>query len=131
MFFSSASQITHRARLRLKAGLLAFLFAIGTLVPWMHILAPGHQGVHACRHALDTVCTSGRLPALTSHVHDDADSCWICESVTSLLHPNRFLDATGTTATEAVPALTARAPQAPHTLRIDPANRSQAPPSRA
>lgn len=131
MSFRSASlALTHRTRVRLKAGVLALLFAIGTFLPWIHMLAPGHAGAHACRHGESTACSRDSLPSLTAPSQGDADSCWVCDSVTSLLHPNRFLDAPVANVPVAVPALAACAPRVPHILRIGPSNRSQAPPAR-
>ena len=108
-------------RLRLKAGALALVFSVFSLLPWAHVLTAGTHAENGCSHA------SG----LTAESVEASDTCWVCQSLVSLL---QFTESAGSAVFACVAPFTqfvARAPHAPVIVRIDPASRSQAPPARA
>ena len=110
-----------RWRFRLKAGALALVFSVFSLLPWAHVLTAGPHAESGCSHA------SG----LTAESVEASDTCWVCQSLISLLH---FTEPVGSTVFACVAPFTqffARAPHALSIIRIDPASRSQAPPARA
>ena len=110
-----------RWRLRLKAGALALVFSVFSLLPWAHVLTAGTHAENGCSHA------SG----LTAESVEASDTCWVCQSLVSLL---QFTESAGSAVFACVAPFTqfvARAPHAPVIVRIDPASRSQAPPARA
>jgi len=115
-------------RLRVKAGALALFFAFLTLLPWFHAFTAGQGQDHVCcHHEQATTPTPSSLAIVAAA--DVASGCWICEGLSSLLHHN-MLDhvKAGVTALPST-SYTCRAPQAPFLTFIDPACRSQAPPS--
>ena len=132
MLARSKAGLSKRWHLRLKAGALALCFVFFSLLPWLHILTVDtHPGHGCCHHDAPDTTPAGPSPALTPEMPDAAEgSCWVCESLISLLQHSVQPDATS--AFNAVPSsfYVARAPQAPVTLQIYPSSRSQAPPAR-
>jgi len=117
-------------RLRLKAGALALFFAFLSLLPWAHVITLGSHSGHGCCHHATSETPAGDAPSMVPEVAASPDSCWVCDSLASLFHPNVQADSPAV----AVPSLSseyvARAPHAPLIAHIYPASRSQAPPAR-
>jgi hypothetical protein len=115
-------------RLRVKAGALALFFAFLTLLPWLHAFTAGQGQEHACCHHETTTTPNPSSLAIVSAT-DAASDCWICEGLSSLLHHNMPDHSKAVVTTLPSTSYTCRAPQAPFLTFIDPACRSQAPPS--
>jgi len=133
MLARAKAGLSKRWRLRLKAGALALCFVFFALLPWLHILTVDtHAGHGCCHHAAPDAPPASPSPALTPETPDAAeDSCWVCESLASLLQHGEQSDATSALNAAPSPFYVARAPQAPVTLQIYPSSRSQAPPAQA
>jgi hypothetical protein len=131
MLTSLQTGLFKRWRLRLKAGALALVFAVLTLLPWAHVMTlVAHDG-HGCCHHAASESPSGDAPALAAAVSDSPDACWVCDSLTSLHHPGVLADAPAFIQPTLFSAYVARAPHAPVFNPIYPASRSQAPPANA
>ena len=123
-----------RQRLRLKAGALALAFAGLTLLPWVHVITvnahDGHGCCHHNHHTPSELPGNPHLPVYTALNTYLTETCWICSSLSSLLH---------STVSPATPTLVnllhtfVDVAPAPHTPMlapiIFPASRSQAPPA--
>ncbi len=123
--------LSKRWRLRLKTGALALAFAAFSLLPWMHILTLGSSAGHGCRHQVSATSPFSHAPAIASGVVDESDTCWVCQSLVSLLQHNELTDSPVFAGLSLSSTYAARAPHAQVTVQIYPANRSQAPPVRA
>ena len=131
MLKSLQAGLSKRRRLRLKAGALALVFAFFSLLPWFHVMTPGsHDGHGGCHHAASESPT-GDASVLVADVADASDTCWVCDSLASLLHPNVLADAPALIRPSLSTQYDARAPHAPAISQIYPASRSQAPPASA
>jgi len=117
-------------RLRVKAGALALFFVFTTLLPWFHAFTAGNNQDHACCHHESHPTPDPSTLAFVSQ-EEAAPSCWICESLSSLLHPNTPEHMASVVASLPASTYDRRAPHAPTLTFIDPACRSQAPPSNA
>jgi len=116
-------------RRRIKAGALALFFAFITLLPWFHAVTGGEDHDCACCHheSPPTPAASGLAFASQEKA---VPSCWICDSLSSLCHPNTPDHMASVVASLPFCTYDRRAPQAPSLTFSDPACRSQAPPSR-
>ena len=117
-------------RLRVKAGALALFFAFITLLPWFHALTAGNNQNHACCHHEAPAAPEASALAFVSQ-EAAPPSCWICESLSSLFHPNTPEHMASVAASLPASTYDRGAPQALTLTYIDPACRSQAPPSNA
>ena len=126
------TSLPKRWRLRLKAGALALVFAVYSLLPWFHVMTAGsdHAG-HGCGYQVTSEATVRDVPVLTVQAADAADSCWVCRSLISLLQHNARTEAATFISFPPSSSYVARAPHAPVLLQIFSANRAQAPPARA
>ena len=115
-------------RLRVKAGALALFFAFITLLPWVHAFTAGEDQNHSCCHHEAPATPESSAVAFVSQ-EEAAPSCWICESLSSLLNHNTLDHLTAVVVSLPSSTYDRRAPQAPSLTFIDPACRSQAPPS--
>ena len=131
MLTSLKAGLPKRWRLRLKAGTLALFFAFLSLLPWVHVMTLGSHGGRSCCHHAASEPPTGDAPALASAVADAPDACWVCDSLTSLLHPNVLTDAPALARPSLCSIYDAHAPHAPVLNHIYPASRSQAPPASA
>ena len=116
-------------RLRLKAGALALFFAFATLLPWFHALTAGNNQNHSCCHHASPPTPESSAVAFVSQ-EEAAPSCWICESLSSLLNHNTLDHLTAVVVSLPSSTYDRRAPQSRFLTFINPACRSQAPPSR-
>jgi len=126
------TSLTKRWRLRLKAGALALVFAVYALLPWFHVMTADcdHAG-HACGAPVVSAETSSGAPALTVQSADTADTCWVCQSLISLLQHNDRTDSAALISCPLSSPYVAHATHAPVALQIFSAHRSQAPPAQA
>ena len=131
MLTSIQTSLHKRWCLRLKAGALALSFAFLSLLPWFHVMTLGSHGGHGCCHHDASEPSTGDAPALASAVADAPDACWVCDSLTSLLHSNVLTDAQTLVPLTLSSIYDARVPHAPVISQIYPASRSQAPPASA
>jgi len=125
--------LSKRWRLRLKAGALALVFAVYALLPWFHVMTAGsdHAG-HGCGcQVASEDAVRGAPAALAVQAADTADSCWVCQSLISLLQHNDRTDAAALIRVPLLSTYVARASHAPVALQIFPAHRAQAPPVHA
>ena len=124
--------VCRRWRLRLRAGALALVFAVYSLLPWFHVMTAGsdHAG-HGCGYQVTSEATARGVPVLTVQATDAADSCWVCQSLISLLQHNARTEAAAFISFPPSSLYVARAPHAPVLLQIFPASRAQAPPAHA
>ena len=123
--------LSKRWRLRLKAGALALLFAAFSLLPWMHVLTLGSSVGHRCCHQDSSTSPVNHSPAIAPEVADAPDTCWVCQSLVSLLQHADSARDTVFVSDASLTSFIARAPHAPSVAHIYPACRSQAPPARA
>ena len=122
-----------RRSLRLKAGALALVFAVYSLLPWFHVMTAGtdHAGHGCCRQVTSEVPVRGAPAAIALQAADTVDSCWVCQSLISLLQHNDRTDSAALINVPLSSTYVARASHAPVSLQVFPANRAQAPPVRA
>ena len=118
-----------RRRLRLKAGALALSFAFLSLLPWFHVLTPDAQHGHACCHHAAAEPPAGDAPAMDLQRADASGTCWVCQSLASLLQHHERTDVPAFVWLSSSSPYVARAPHAPTLIHIYPASRSQAPPA--
>jgi len=120
-------------RLRLKAGTLALVFAVYALLPWLHVMtASSDPAGHGCCHPISSAASDRSAPvALAVQAADASDTCWVCQSLLSLLQHNARSEAATLISFPPSSSSVARAPHAPALLQIFPASRAQAPPARA
>jgi len=131
MLTSFKAGLSKRWRLRLKAGALALIFSAFFLLPWMHVLTLGSSVGHRCCHQDSSTSPITHSPAIAQEVADSPDTCWVCQSLVSLLqHADSARDPLFVSDAPFSNFL-ARAPHAPGVAHIYPASRSQAPPARA
>lgn len=130
MLKSVQAGLSKRWRLRLKAGALALVFTSLSLLPWLHVLTLGAHSGHGCCHHATSGSSAGDAPALATTAMSASDTCWVCESLTSLLQHHERTDAPVISDPAPSSAFVARAPHAPVILQFYPASRSQAPPAR-
>ena len=121
-----------RGHLRLKAGALALVFSVFSLLPWSHVMTAGsgHAG-HGCCRRIDADSPARGAPVHALQASDAPDTCWVCQSLISLLQHNERTGAAAFVGFSPASAYIARAPHAPALLQIFPASRAQAPPVRA
>ncbi len=119
-------------RLRLKAGALTLVFALLTLLPWAHMFTlDSHDGHRCCQHSPSAISSTPHTPADSSAFTSELpDSCWICNSLASLLHSNALRDAPPLiTHFHSFAAVRHSPPALLLTPIIYPSSRSQAPPA--
>ncbi|HNX35218.1 MAG TPA: hypothetical protein PKM57_11360 [Kiritimatiellia bacterium] len=121
-----------RWRLRLKAGALALAFAFFSVLPWLHVITldDTHAG-HGCCHQAASAVPVGHLPVMDQEKANASDTCWICQSLVSLLQHNEPTVSPAFIGPSPSSSYMARAPHAPVIVQIYPASRSQAPPALA
>ncbi|MDD4017648.1 MAG: hypothetical protein PHV28_06855 [Kiritimatiellae bacterium] len=121
-----------RWRLRLKAGALALVFSVFSLLPWFHVMTAGtgHSG-HGCCRQVTAESPARGVPAPALQDADASDSCWVCRGLISLLQHNERTGAAAFAVLSPASAYIPRAPHAPALVQIFPASRAQAPPARA
>ena len=126
------TSLPKRWRLRLRAGALALVFSVYSLLPWFHVMTAGsdHAG-HGCGYQVTSEATVRGVPVLTVQAADAADSCWVCQSLISLLQHNVRTGVAAFVGLSPASTYIAHAPHAPVLLQIFSANRAQAPPARA
>jgi len=122
-----------RWRLRLKAGALALVFSGFSLLPWFHMMTAGtgHAGHGGCCQVVSEEPIRGEPSVFTLQAVAASDTCWVCQSLASLLQHNERTGTAAFVGLSPASTYTARAPHATALLQIFPASRAQAPPARA
>jgi hypothetical protein len=98
-------------------------------LPWFHALTAGNNQNHSCCHHASPPPPESSAVAFVSQ-EEAAPSCWICESLSSLLNHNTLDHLTAVVVSLPSSTYDRRAPQSSFLTFINPACRSQAPPSR-
>lgn len=122
--------LSKRWRLRLTAGALALFFGAFSQLPWLHLLTLGSSAGHGCCHHVSAAAPVSHAPVMASGAAEASDSCWVCQSLVSLLQHNEPTDSASLAGPSLFSSYAARAPQAQVIAQIYPASRSQAPPAR-
>ena len=130
MLASLKAGLPKRWRLRLKAGTLALAFAFYSLLPWFHVITSdaSHAG-HGCCHQAASTVPVGPFPVMDQETAAAADTCWICQSLVSLLQHNEPAVSSAGVGPSPSSSYLARVPHAPVIVHIYPASRAQAPPA--
>lgn len=115
----------------MKAGTLAFVFAVFTLLPWAHVLlCKGHDGHVGCRPPAVAEVSAGQVPVVLAEPCEAPHICWICQNLFSLLQHTESVSSFAAAFCPPATRFYARAPEVRAALPVYPASRSQAPPVR-